>query len=157
MKLLILSDSHGSCDGMHRAIAAERPTHVIHLGDHASDAVDLGRSFPMLPIVGVKGNCDYGDPTPDERLVDFDGVRVMMAHGHRYGVKSGLLRYEMAAREKNADVALFGHTHCAYCEEYNGLWLVNPGSCAGGRPTCAVVEIEAGNATCRLVRLDEME
>ena len=112
----------------------------------------------MLPIVSVRGNCDYCDPTPEQRLVDYDGVRILMCHGHRHGVKSGLLRYEMAARENEVDAALFGHTHFAYCEEYNGLWLVNPGSCGcSARPTCAVMEIEAGIVSCRIVRLDEME
>ena len=158
MKLLILSDSHGYLQHMVRAVEQLRPTHVIHLGDHASDAQELGRRFPMTPLVSVKGNCDYYDQTPEQRLVDFDGVRILMCHGHRHGVKSGLLRYEMAAREQQADVALFGHTHCAYCEAYNGLWLVNPGSCGCcGRPTGAVLEIEAGRVFCRLVRLDEME
>ena len=157
MKLLILSDSHGDSTGMCRAVETERPDYVIHLGDHASDARDLSRMFPMVPVAFVRGNCDFYEDTPEERLVDYDGVRVFMTHGHRQGVKSGLLRFEVTAREKNADVALFGHTHCAYCEQYNGLWLVNPGSCRGSHASCAVVEIQAGTPSCRIVRLDEME
>lgn len=158
MKLLILSDSHGNLNHMVRAVETLRPSHVIHLGDHARDLEDLKRQFPMTAMVGVRGNCDYGDATPEQRLVDFDGVRILMCHGHRHGVKTGLLRYEMAARENQVDVALFGHTHHPYCEAYNGLWLVNPGSCGScAIPTCAVIEIAAGTASCRLVRLDEME
>lgn len=158
MKLLILSDSHGYLPHMIRAVQQLAPTHVIHLGDHASDSQDLGRQFPMLPLVSVRGNCDYYDPTPEQRLVNFDGIRILMCHGHRHGVKAGLLRYEMAAKENEVDVALFGHTHCAYCEVYNDLWLVNPGSCGCcAVPTCAVVEIAAGTVSCHIVRLDELE
>ena len=158
MKLLLLSDSHGCDRYMIRAVERLQPTHVIHLGDHTRDAEDLRRVFPMLPVVSVRGNCDYGDNTPEQRLVDFDGVRVLMCHGHRHGVKSGLLRYSMAARENQVDVALFGHTHLAYCEEYQGFWLLNPGSCGlCASPSCGVVEISNGKASCRIVRLDETE
>ena len=158
MKVLIVSDTHGYLSHMFRAVQQCSPTHVIHLGDHAGDALELERKFPMLPVISVRGNCDYYDTTPEQRLVNYDGVRILMCHGHRYGVKNGLLRYEMAARENEVDVALFGHTHCAYNEEYNGLWLVNPGSCGYcAVPTCAVLQIKAGTVSCRIVRLDEME
>lgn len=124
MKLLILSDSHGKLQHMRRAVDFIRPTHVIHLGDHVRDARDLGMEYPMLPIAVVRGNCDYGDETQELRLAEYDGVRILMAHGHAYGVKSGLLRYLLAAKENQVDVALFGHTHQAYCEEESGVWLL---------------------------------
>lgn len=112
----------------------------------------------MLPIVNVRGNCDYGDfDVPEQRLVEYGGVRILMTHGHRYGVKSGLLRYDMAARENQVDVALFGHTHCAYCEENNGVWLLNPGSCGYDRPTCGIVEIEDGTVACWIKPISESE
>ena len=158
MRLLILSDSHGNLQYMTQAVERLGPTHVIHLGDHTRDAQDLSRRYPMLPVVSVRGNCDYGDDTPEQRLVEYGGVRILMTHGHRYGVKSGLLRYSMAALENQVDVALFGHTHCAYCEAYQGVWLLNPGSCGlCMRPSYGVVEIQAGKAACRIVRIDETE
>lgn len=151
MKILVLSDSHGSMEYMRSAIRQERPDYVIHLGDHARDAQSLGREFPMLPIASVRGNCDYGDfDIPEQRLVDYGGVRILMAHGHRYGVKTDLLRYAMTARENEVDVALFGHTHYAYCEEHQGFWLMNPGSCSYHRPSCGIIEIRNGKASCRL-------
>ena len=113
MKLLILSDSHGTMKYIQDAIERESPTHVIHLGDYTRDAQVLAQLYPMLPLLSVRGNCDYCDSTQELRLAEYDGVRVLMAHGHRYGVKSGLLRYLLAAKENQVDVALFGHTHCA--------------------------------------------
>ncbi len=158
MKLLILSDSHGTDKHMHEAMRRERPDYVIHLGDHSRDAMDLAAAFPMTPMAIVKGNCDFYDDTPEQRLAEYGGVRILMAHGHRYGVKSSLLRYSMAALENQVDVALFGHTHCAYCEEYQGVWLLNPGSCGScSNPTYGVVEIRDGKPSCRIVRIDEME
>lgn len=149
MKLLIFSDSHGTCRYMIQAIQQEKPNYVIHLGDHAADADDLRRAFPMLPIANVRGNCDFRDfDVPEQRIAVYEGVRILMAHGHRYGVKSGLLRYGLAAKENQVDVALFGHTHTAYCEQWNGIWLLNPGCCGYGRPTFGMVEIENGKASC---------
>lgn len=158
IKLLILSDSHGTLTHMRRAVEAVNPTHVIHLGDHAADARDLQREYPMLPIAIVRGNCDFGEDTQEIRLAEYEGVRILMTHGHRHGVKSGLLRYSLAARENQVDVALFGHTHLAYCENEGGIWLLNPGTCGLSlRPTCGIIEIKNGRAACRIAAIDEME
>lgn len=150
MKVLILSDSHGEAGHILRAVEQEKPDYVIHLGDGWRDLRELERLMPMLPIAQVCGNCDFGAfDLPDTRLVEYGGIRVFLCHGHRYGVKSGLLSLCYAAREQNAQVALFGHTHQAFCEEYDGLWVLNPGSCGYcARPTCGVMEIQNGQVSC---------
>ncbi len=133
-----------------QAIEQEKPDQVIHLGDHIGDAEELSRQYPLLPVLMVCGNCDFGNVGRDEVLTEFRGHRFLICHGHRYGVKSGLLRYALAAREKQADVALFGHTHQGICEYSNDMWLVNPGSCSGSRPTYAVIELTDSNVSCQL-------
>ena len=158
MKLLVLSDSHGTIQYMCSAIQREQPDYVIHLGDHSRDLSQLMRQFPMLPMVSVRGNCDYSEfDVPEQRLAEYDGIRVFMSHGHRYGVKSGLLRYYMNARENQVDVALFGHTHSAFCEKKDGLWLLNPGSCGYGRPSCGIVNIADGQVSCVVKSIAESE
>ena len=138
---------------MEQAVELEQPDHVIHLGDHVRDAEELGQRYAQLPVLMVRGNCDYDFSCRESAVVDFNGVRIMAVHGHRYGVKSGLLRLALAAKENNVDVALFGHTHCAYCEDYDGIRLLNPGSCGyGGKPSYGIVEIENGRISCRLGR-----
>ncbi len=149
MKLLILSDSHRQTEHMLRAVERERPNTVIHLGDHADDAEAIAREYPFLALCRVRGNCDYFDTvTPEQALFQWEGVRVFAAHGHRYGVKGGLLRLTYAAREKGAQIALFGHTHQPYCEDLGDLWLLNPGACGGSAPTYGVIEIERGKISC---------
>ena len=56
----------------------------------------------------------------------------------------------MAAKEKSARVALFGHTHAAYCEEYDGIWLLNPGACGFYGATCGVVQIDGEAVSCEI-------
>lgn len=139
-------------------INMEQPDYLIHLGDHCGDIEEVQRRFPMLPSVSVKGNCDYGEfHIPEQRLAEYGGVRVLMAHGHKFGVKSGLLRYFMYACENQVDVALFGHTHCAYCENKSGIWLLNPGSCGYNRPSYGIVEIHDGKAVCYVKPVTEKE
>lgn len=155
MKLLILSDSHGTLCHMTEAIEAEHPDYVIHLGDHMRDAEELQRQYPLLPILSVKGNCDFG-PGQEQAMAEYGGIRILAAHGHRYGVKSGLLRYFYAAKENQVDVALFGHTHLPYCEAQDGLWLLNPGSCgASSRPTYGIIEIQNKTARCTVKTLED--
>ncbi len=155
MKLLVLSDSHGAVGPMERAVSALAPDYVLHLGDRARDARELEAWFPELPLISVPGNCDFPAPSEPLTLVrEFGGVPVLLTHGHAYGVKQGLLRLELAAREAGVRVAVFGHTHRPFCEEHDGLWLLNPGSCGYGRDAYGLIWIEDGSVRCEAGELD---
>ena len=144
MKLLILSDSHKTMTYMCQAVEQVQPHGIVHLGDHERDAVRLHTRFPEIPLWSVSGNCDVG-AAPLCIVENIEGVRFYMAHGHTLGVKYGLLRAELAAREAQANVLLFGHTHQSLCDWHNGLWTVNPGTCCGrGRITYAVIDVSQG-------------
>lgn len=139
MKIIVFSDSHRELDGMRQILAREKPDYVFHLGDHDSDAEQISREFPTLPVATVRGNCDGWSDTPQTLCFSLLGLRFFLCHGHTYGVKSGYLRVIYAAREQNADLLLFGHTHEAYYEraELGGgrcLHVLNPGSCGYGYP-----------------------
>lgn len=91
----------------------------------------LRRNSAACRVLSVRGNCDlWGPPRAETLLRTFEGVRIFGTHGHRYGVKQGLLRFSLAAQEQQAQVALFGHTHIPYCRQEDGLWLLNPGAAA---------------------------
>lgn len=156
MKLLILSDSHRKMEYMRLAMRLEQPDTVFHLGDHDTDAAQLREEFPNLPIYSIRGNCDRLLPIGVDTLsYTIAGVRIFAAHGHQYDVKSGLLRFCMAAAEQNAQLALFGHTHNPYCEMYNGIWLLNPGACGGYRPSYGIVHIKNGEISCQIQYFSE--
>lgn len=147
MKILVLSDSHGSMQYMCDAVEKEQPDCIIHLGDHAKDAEELSVYYPNIPMSVVRGNCDPFSDQPETRLAVYDGVKILSCHGHTYGVKSGLLRASYAAREVGADIFLFGHTHIPFCDRSdNGLILLNPGACgrgnAFGKPTYGIIETD---------------
>ncbi len=151
MKLLILSDSHREMKYMRQAIEQETPDAVFHLGDHDRDAAHLAEEFPSLTIYSVSGNCDKLFPCGAESVLEtLQGVRIYAAHGHAHHVKYGYMSFTMAAMEKNARLALFGHTHIPYCEEYQGLYLLNPGACSGYRPSYGVAYVHEGSVSCEI-------
>ena len=155
MKLLIFSDSHGNVANMEDIVRLESPDRILHLGDLARDAEALAAKFPHIPVTYVPGNCDGRRPDlPEERIFTLDNCKILMTHGHIYHVKMGMGMAVRAAREAGAQLLCFGHTHEAFCEFENGLWIVNPGSVGTFSPyTYAVAVLEDGGAVCYLSHL----
>lgn len=145
MKILVFSDSHGRLGPMVDAIERERPHRVFFLGDNYRDGQALMDAYPDLPMELVRGNCDW-DKAPDELIVEAGGVKFLLVHGHRYGVKSGTDQLARAAREKGVDIVCFGHTHEGLNMPDRGVWLFNPGTAGGvrNRPGYGVIAVENG-------------
>lgn len=139
---------------MLEAAERERPDELVHLGDCLSDAEELSYAFPGLPMTRVPGNCDGWTGLPDRVLLERQGVRVLLAHGHQWRVKSGPDLALSAAREARAGVLLYGHTHRAACRREGALWVMNPGTIGGRRapPTYGVLVLDKGSAVCALRR-----
>lgn len=133
MQILIFSDSHGDRRRLREALLRHpAATAVCHLGDGARDMAEVAQEFPDRAFFGVCGNCDMCADLPFSRLEEFGGKKVFLTHGHLFHVKSGIYTYQLAARERGADVALFGHTHQPFEEYADGVYLFNPGSLRDG-------------------------
>ena len=155
MKLLVISDSHRNIDNMQYATEHTKPDAIVHLGDHIDDAYELQRLLPGTMIHMVQGNCDFQSVAESELLLTFEGVTVYMTHGHIHDVKSGYDALVKRARQRRADLALFGHTHKAIIWEENGLWLMNPGQIGqhgnGCTASYGIVAIENGSFECNII------
>jgi hypothetical protein len=126
---------------------------ILHAGD-VGDGV-LEELETIAPVSAVYGNTD---PTDDPRLAQaiertIDNVRVHVSHGHELGSPSPerlLAKYE-------ADVIVYGHTHQQKVVESDGRLVVNPGAAGQRRfklrPSVAVLTIEDGKASVRIVEL----
>ena len=127
-KLIILSDSHGNMKGVSELLPliAENDA-VIHLGDGAGDMREARESYPEK-VYACAGNCDFFSPLPTEGELEVEGLKIYFCHGHKYGVKSDLLRLIAEAKNRKADVVLYGHTHQAAITQAEGITLINPGS-----------------------------
>lgn len=155
MKILVLSDSHGNVSNMLRAVEREQPRAVFHLGDCWRDAERLHDRLPDLPLEQVPGNCDWLRSCREtEKLLELEGKRVLLCHGHTYGVKQSLLAAGLAAEEKGLDLFLFGHTHKPLVDMRGKTLFLNPGSIGDyARPTYGVVTLENGRLDARTVLL----
>lgn len=131
MRILVVSDSHGDRRSLRDAVLAQpQASAVIHLGDGMREAQDIADEFVDLPFYMVRGNCDWSSvlDAPTSRLERLGGKRVFCTHGHLYDVKYDPIRAVLAAREQQADVLLFGHTHVPFTDYQDGLHIMNPGS-----------------------------
>ena len=150
MNVLVVSDSHGKVDKLIQAVEQVHPGYVLHLGDCQRDLEKLRQAFPMLPMEGVPGNCDYGSGDHPEQLIQLGGVRSLRLHGHTRSV----MRAVWAARECGAQVLLFGHTHRPLVDNDGALLVLNPGAAGDPlHPTCGILTIENGRADVRTLAL----
>ena len=145
MDILVLSDSHGAVAPMVRAVELATPDLILHLGDCWRDGEQLHARFPDIPREQVPGNCDLRPGEPAARLLVLEGKRILLCHGHTYGVKTSLLAAGFAAEEQQLDLFLFGHTHRPLVDRRGRTLFLNPGSIGRSpRPSYATVTIRDG-------------
>ncbi|MDN4607185.1 metallophosphoesterase [Sporosarcina highlanderae] len=139
MKIVVMSDSHGDKETV-AAVSALPADAIVHCGDSELSAND--------PLVGdihiVKGNCDRDSRFPDSLFIEVGNKRMLIVHGHEHDCKRTLLPLFYSAKEQEADIVLFGHSHLYGAELQDGVLFVNPGSTllprAGKEPTFAEIE-----------------
>lgn len=133
MKAIIFSDSHGDYFNIKNTLSSCRDAeYVFFLGDGVREIERAQEEFCDKIFYSVRGNNDWMSDSPDERILEFCGKRVLLTHGHNYRVKYTEQNLYYKALSENIDVVLFGHTHQPY-EQYfdagdRGVYLFNPGS-----------------------------
>ena len=156
MKILVLSDSHGAVSPMEQAVEQTSPDLILHLGDCWRDGERLHDRFPSIPLEQVPGNCDFRPTEPAERLLELRGKRILLCHGHTYGVKQSLVTAGFAAEEQQLDLFLFGHTHQPFHDRRGKCTFLNPGSIGAFHgASFAVLDIGDGRLSARLYRLGD--
>ena len=153
IRLALLSDSHGRVDRF-KALAPEleRCDALCHLGDLVPDGQRISQMLG-LPLHGVRGNCDGWENAPEEILLNVAGHKLLLCHGHRYGVKTSLDALLNSAHFAGAQLVLYGHTHIARIDYPAGMTVVNPGMCGAREPaTFALIDISpAGGIAARIL------
>lgn len=72
-------------------------------------------------------------PVPSRQVVRVAGSSILLVHGHRHSVDVSPEILVDSARALDCDVAVFGHTHVPFFEEYGKIAALNPGSAARPR------------------------
>lgn len=145
MKLMFISDIHGSFSSANRALEIfeqEKADKLIILGDilyhgprnplpegHDPKKVAILLNEYKDKIIAVKGNCDA---EVDQMVLKFDIMSTytrlyidnrcfFITHGHHYDRNK--LPYL-----NNGDVFVYGHYHIPELEEQDGIYILNPNS-----------------------------
>ena len=154
--LFVISDTHGNTAALSalKEIMGESD-YIVHLGDYDGDVAKIKAQYPEK-VISVRGNCD-GDTRGDGVLFCAEGLKILAVHGHRFGVKEDLGRLCRYAREKGADIVLYGHTHRAHIAEEGGVLLITPGSAARfeAEKSYAYLVLHEKKKTARIVKIKE--
>ena len=135
MKIGIVSDSHGDTQALDLMLAHPEAQEVegwFFAGDIAMDAEYLAM-VTQLPVAKVAGNNDWPYTSLEDALVtEIEGHRILLTHGHLYGVQFSTEMLVQVAEAQQADIAIYGHTHVADIQP-GGVMVLNPGSIARPR------------------------
>lgn len=151
MKILVLSDSHGQEQKINSIVSEHDFNHIIFLGDGITD---LGSLINLPNLSLVRGNCDFFSSEKLEEVLELEGIKILITHGHTFGVKNGLGALLARAKEMSANVVFFGHTHIPTMQTINDITLINPGSLhknRNGGSTFGVFTINNGTFTFNFV------
>ena len=98
-RILIISDSHGKNFNISDVLAKSGPFDMmLHAGDLECDPKIIC-SIADFPCYFVRGNCDWGGNLPAFQVIEVEGHRIFLTHGHRYFVNGGTQSLEYAALE----------------------------------------------------------
>ncbi|MBE6810670.1 MAG: metallophosphoesterase [Ruminococcaceae bacterium] len=157
MRIVVISDSHGHGSIVDRIIRRESSADIIiFLGDVTSDIEDFTYEYTDKKFYIVSGNCDIFPSFPYTTVADVNGTKIFITHGHTLGVKSSTATLSAAARQSDCKIALYGHTHVSNIKYEDGLYIVNPGSCARSRDggnSYAVIDIRDNGILPTIIKI----
>jgi uncharacterized protein len=145
MKLLVISDIHGSMEGLNRALdafQAEQADYILSLGDllyhgprnplpEGYNPKEVAAKLNQYKdrIMTVRGNCDA---EVDQMMIEFpvlaeyavlfhEGRRVFATHGHHHHM-------DQLPNLSPGDIFIQGHTHVPVADKWGEIIVLNPGS-----------------------------
>lgn len=160
MKILVVSDSHNMVLNSQIETIRTYGTFdmLVHCGDKYKDAGKFASMLNIDKVYTVPGNCDIAPSNMPLILTEIiDGKKIIITHGHLHGVKSSIAYIKDYAKEVNADIVLYGHTHCAQNEIIDNILFFNPGSTIApkcGDESFGIIEILDGKVESKIISLE---
>ncbi|SEN32389.1 MULTISPECIES: metallophosphoesterase family protein [unclassified Paenibacillus] len=133
MKIIVISDTHlprrarKLPDPLVEALSDADL--ILHAGDWSDWSVHKLLSA-YAPLEGVAGNTDppeIGQKLGFSRIVEADGLRLGLVHGH-LGSKSTEQNAIHTFAGQQVDAVIFGHSHIPVMHTVNDVLIFNPGS-----------------------------
>lgn len=149
MNFFVISDTHGHLEKTYDIFEklknlttdGEPIDMILHCGDYKRDGISIGEKLG-IPSISVEGNCD-GSRARDFKIVNSPAGNILVTHGHMEGVNYDVSTALYLAEENHCVALCYGHTHIPHFENYNGIYLINPGSITSPRDgtegSCALI------------------
>ncbi len=159
MKIAVFADIHGSIDGMNAVLGIvrnEQPDKVVICGDlfsanSRSEIAALTSKIDAVTYI-LRGNNDRECEAAllpagmDDYAVMYHFSRTLFfTHGHVYN------KYRIPPILKDGDILIYGHTHCALLQKFNGLYIANVGSVScprDGMPSYLIIDEQGITLKC---------
>ena len=162
--ILIVSDTHGHTADFASVYQVENEKKHIDIVVHLGDSEEYNEVFDQIidddcEYIAVCGNCDLSWENPIKRILEIEGNRILMMHGHSCKVRQGYDNLAKIALEDNCRIALFGHIHIPVMTDIASITLFNPGSLvfprqADGRPSYGLMQIDGDNIDLKIQYAD---
>lgn len=153
MKVVVFSDAHGNKEAIKRILEFNPDAeYIISLGDS-----ELKHNFLQdLDIIAIKGNYPRDGGFVYESILEVEGKRLFLTHGHKYGVSTDMRKLLAKGMETEVDLVLYGHTHIPKFDNVAGVFYINPGSIGSPRSKNAssylILNIERDKETTYMFR-----
>lgn len=152
MKVLIVSDTHRLNGTLQTVIEKEKPFDMLlHLGDSEGSeeliAAWCREQNDRCQVHMVAGNNDFFSALPREKEVRIGSYKAFLTHGHLYNVSVGTAALLDEAKDRGAQLAVYGHTHRPQLAKRDDVLILNPGSLSfprqeGRRPSYLILELD---------------
>jgi len=138
---------------------------IMHGGDIVHPVV-LDWLDEIAPVVAARGNNDVGwlDPrVQDIQVIDVDGIRIAMLHDMEPEDRPIAQLRDRYLDGEHADIIVTGDTHFERLDYRDGVLQINSGSptlphhWSYRLGTVALLEIDDGEVSARIMRLGETE
>lgn len=127
-KVLVVSDTHGKNNNFYQVLQDEDELDlIIHCGD-VEGTEDILETIADCPIKFVSGNNDFFSDLPKDLEFTIKGHKIWVNHGHQYLVSMGYENIKDEARDRGAEIVMYGHSHKPVAEFEDGMYIFNPGS-----------------------------
>ena len=150
MKVLIVSDTHGSHRNFDKVIEREgKIDMLLHMGDVEGGELYIEKTAGC-PVHIIAGNNDFFSDLPGEEEFYIGKYKVLMTHGHGYYVSMDTRRLKREAAERGVHIVMYGHTHRPDIDLEDEVMVVNPGSLSyprqmGRKPSYVIMHIDEEN------------
>ncbi|QSS98569.1 metallophosphoesterase family protein [Pontibacillus sp. ALD_SL1] len=133
MRIIVVSDTHMPKKGRAFPVSFIRELRDVDLIIHAGDwsSIEIYETLAYYgDVKGVQGNVEEDDILeflPEKLLLEIDGYKIGVVHGH--GEKKTTEKRVIEAFEREeVDLIIFGHSHLPLTRWVKKTLLFNPGS-----------------------------